>query len=374
MGTNLFKKLTILDKYILKQVMEMFIFGVLIFTGIIFASDTFITLIKQISNFGIPFNVALMIVLLNIPSIVVMAIPMSILLATVMTLNRLCLASEITVMRACSIGLNRIVAPIFIVAILLAGLSFVINETLVPVTRAQSKTLALWALGQKNVPNGKHNFIFKEVGKEGNLKRLFFVDKCENDVLYNIAMLDVTSPGETQILYAKTGKLVNEGWAFEKGLAYNISKNGKLLNNTWFGETVADFGLNLKDQVTAKQVKEYNIIALHKFIEQNKKKNKDDKDTNLYQMLFYDKFAFPVTTFVLVLIGIPLAITPPRVRYNRGFLFSILIIFFFYLIRAFAQSLGESGKIDALLAAWLPNIILFALGAWLYHRKVYRIT
>ena len=29
-------------------------------------------------------------------------------------------------------------------------------------------------------------------------------------------------------------------------------------------------------------------------------------------------------------IGVPLAITPPRVRYNRGFLFSILIIFAYY--------------------------------------------
>ena len=40
----------------LKQVIEMFIMGVFIFTTIIFASDTFITLIKQIAKFGIPFN------------------------------------------------------------------------------------------------------------------------------------------------------------------------------------------------------------------------------------------------------------------------------------------------------------------------------
>ena len=112
MATQITNKLTILDKYILKQVIEMFIFGVLIFTSIIFASDTFITLIKQISMYGIPFKIALMIVLLNLPAIIVMAIPMSILLATVMTLNKLCLASEITVLRACSIGINRIAAPI----------------------------------------------------------------------------------------------------------------------------------------------------------------------------------------------------------------------------------------------------------------------
>ena len=43
----------ILDKYILRQVIEMFLMGVFIFTTIIFASDTFITLIKQIAKFSV---------------------------------------------------------------------------------------------------------------------------------------------------------------------------------------------------------------------------------------------------------------------------------------------------------------------------------
>ena len=107
----------LLDRYILKQVIEMFIMGVLVFTSIIFASDTFITLIKQISMYGIPFRIAFLIIILHLPSVFVMTIPMGVLLATVMTLNGLSLSSEITVMRACGIGLNRIAKPIFIFAI-----------------------------------------------------------------------------------------------------------------------------------------------------------------------------------------------------------------------------------------------------------------
>ena len=172
-------KLTILDRYILVQVLEIFIMGIVIFTSIIFASDTFITLIKQITLYGIPFNVALMIVLLNLPQVMVMAIPMSVLFSTVMTLNKLSLSSEITVMRACGIGLNRIAKPIFIFAATMSLLTFLVNETIVPVTNSQSKTLAVWALGQKNIPNGKQNFTFKEIKENPDgsktMKRLFFV-------------------------------------------------------------------------------------------------------------------------------------------------------------------------------------------------------
>src|SRR5574344_1482882 len=146
------KNLKKLDKYILKQVIEMFLMGVFVFTAIIFASDTFITLIKQISMYGIPFKVALIMIILNLPSVFVMTIPMGILLATVMTLNKLSLSSEITVLRACGISLNRIAKPIFIFALIMALASFFINETIVPAATKQSKDLALWAFGQKNIP------------------------------------------------------------------------------------------------------------------------------------------------------------------------------------------------------------------------------
>ena len=174
---NFLNKISILDRYILKQILEVFILGIVIFAGIIFASEAFISLIKKISDFGMPFQIAFMMVLLNLPAIIVTVIPMSILFSTIMVLNRLCLASEITVFRACGIGLNRIAAPIFILAMFLTLISFVVNETIVPVTSSQSKTLALWALGQKNVPNGKHNFIFKEEGKEKREEGIYWLEQ-----------------------------------------------------------------------------------------------------------------------------------------------------------------------------------------------------
>ena len=61
------ENMKLLDKYILKQVIEMFIMGVLVFTSIIFASDTFITLIKQISMYGIQFKIAFLIIILHLP-------------------------------------------------------------------------------------------------------------------------------------------------------------------------------------------------------------------------------------------------------------------------------------------------------------------
>lgn len=363
---------TLLDKYILRQVFEMFIMGVCIFTSIIFASDTFITLIKQISLFGIPFNTAFMMVILNLPQVIVMTIPMGVLLATVMTLNGLSLKSEITVMRACGIGLNRIAKPIFIFAVVMSVFSFIINETIVPIMTQQSKTLALWALSQKNVPDGKQNFVFKELSQNGVLKRLFYVGYSKDKVLYNITVLDTSKEGTIQILQADEGKTSPEGWNFQKGAVYTVNDDGDVLNTALFDDSVFKFGMDLSKEINKNTAKEKNFSKLSKYIASNPN-NLDKKQKNILVIELYDKLALPLTTIALVLIGVPLAITPPRVRYNRGFLFSILIIFAYYLIRALSISFGEAGTISPFFAAWMANIVLTIAGAALYYKKVYTI-
>ena len=364
------KNITLLDKYILRQVIEMFLMGVCVFTSIIFASDTFITLIKQISLFGIPFKVALMMIILNLPSVVVMTIPMGVLLATVMTLNDLSLKSEITVMRACGIGLNRIAKPIFIFAIVMSIFSFFINESIVPVMTKQSKDLALWALGQKNIPDGKQNFVFKELNDNGFLKRLFYVGYCEDKTLYNITVLDTSKEGTIQVLQAREGKTSPKGWNFEKGAIYTVDSEGKVLNTTLFDDLNAQFGVDMTKELNKNVAKEMNFPKLVKYLATTKI---DVKQKRELVIELFDKIALPVTTIALVLIGVPLAITPPRVRYNRGFLFSILIIFIYYLIRALSISFGESGKLEPFFAAWMPNIVLTIWGMILYYKKVFTI-
>lgn len=364
------RNIKLLDKYILRQILEVFIMGVAVFTSIIFASDTFITLIKQISLFGIPFNVALIMIILNLPQVVVMTIPMGVLLSTVMTLNNLSLKSEITVMRACGIGLNRIAKPIFVFAIVMSICSFVINETVVPVMTKQSKDLALWSLGQKNIPEGKQNFVFKELNDAGSIKRLFYVGYCEDKRLHNITVLDTSNDGTIQVLQADEGKTSPEGWEFQKGAVYTVDDNGKVLNTTLFDSSVVKFGLDLSKELNKNVAKEMNFTNLIKYIKHN---SLDPKESSALRIELYDKLALPLTTIALVLIGVPLAITPPRVRYNRGFLFSILIIFAYYLIRALSISFGEAGTLPAFLAAWMPNIVLTTIGVMLYYKKVYTI-
>lgn len=360
----------VLDRYLLRQIIIMFLMGVFVFSTIIFASDTFITLIKQISQFGIPFKVALIMILLNLPSVVVLSIPMGVLLATVMVLNRLSLSSEITVMRSCGISLNRIAKPIFLFAVVMALSTFIINESIAPIMTKTSKDVALWALGQKNIPEGKENFVFKEISEGAYLKRLFYVGYSHRKTLHNVTVLDNSKPNTIQVLQAREGKTSPQGWVFKKGAIYTIDNEGQILNTTLFDNSTVQFGLDLTKQLNKNIAKEMNFTTLAQYI---RKSDITPEEKNAFKVQLFDKLALPLATLVFVLMGVPLAITPPRVRYNRGFLFSILIIFAYYVLRALSISFGSAGSINPCLAAWLPDIILALWGGWLYYKKVYTI-
>ena len=367
-----YDSLSSLDRYVLKQLTDVFVLGVIIFTSIIFASETFTQLIKQISLYGIPFHIAIMMIVLNLPQVFVLTIPISTLFATVMTVNDLSLKSEITIFKACGISIERVARPIFCFALVMTLVSFMINEFIVPVASVQSKSLAIYSLEQKHIPENKMNFTVKDIDKEGNLKRLFYAQWCKDRTLNNVTVIDISNPKTIQIVQAKKGSTSDYGWLFEDGVIYTISKNGKIFNWSLFQESNVTFGIGDVNEMVEESTNEFNFFKLMKHIK--KQKSKLEKKVVLeYKINLFDKLALPVTTFALAVIGVPLAITPPRVRYNRGFLFSIIIIFIYYVIRAFSLNLGATGTIPPVLAAWLPVISIMAVGGYLFYKKAYKI-
>ena len=364
--------LSILDRYILKQLTDVFVLGVIVFTSIIFASETFTQLIKQISLYGIPFHIAIMMIVLNLPQVFVLTIPISTLFATVMTVNDLSLKSEITIFKACGISIERVSRPIFCFALVMTLASFLINELIVPATSVQSKSLAIYSLEQKHIPENKMNFTIKDIDKDGKLKRLFYAQWCKDKTLNNVTVVDISNPKNIQIVQAKKGTTSDYGWKFDDGVIYTISKNGKIFNTSLFEESNVSFGIGDVNEMVKETASEFNFFKLMRHI-QKQKKHLEKKERLEYEINLFDKLALPVTTFALALIGVPLAITPPRVRYNRGFLFSILIIFVYYVIRALSLNLGATGTIPPFFAAWLPVVSIALLGGFLFYKKAFKI-
>lgn len=375
-------EITIADKYILNQLMETFLLGVAVFTALVFASDQFLYLVKQVSAFGIPFNIALKTVILQLPYIIVFTIPMGMLLATILTFNKLSTGNELTVMRACGISLVRLSLPVFVFSFSMAVLSFFVNEFVVPATHNKAENILYDALAQKNLPDRQSSFSFRETNEWGAVKRLFYVGSSENKKLNGVTVLDMSRAGVVQIVQSRHGIANPDYWGFRDGAIYSISNSGKVMNTAIFSDLKLYNTLNFNDLKKSYKERELNFFALKKYINSkngdsivdSKAEQEELKRVDILKIMLYEKVSLPITTFLIALIGIPLAISPPRARVNRGLLFSILIIFCYYIIRAVSSSLGEAQVLPPFFAAWLPNLIVLVLGSWLFYRKAYCIT
>ncbi len=365
-------EIRLIDKYIFQQLIEFFLLGVVIFTSIMFASDAFLTLVKQITAYGIPFKIAFLLIVLKLPFIVVFTIPLAVMMATVYTFNRLNNNSEITVMRACGISISRLALPVLIFGISTAVLSFFINEYVVPTANYQARNVTIWALAQKNVPKGRETFSIKELNRNGSLRRLFYVDKYRNKTLEGITVLDVSKQNVIQIIQSKYAETTPDYWQFKEGSVYTISNLGKVLNTAVFNKLKLFNRYHFSQKKKDNTIKELNFYGLIKYIK-NKQSPAGNINVNNALIQLNEKFALPLTSILVAIIGVPLAINPPRSRFNKGYVYSILIIFLFYIARAFFLSLGEAGTINAVLSAWLPFLLLACLTAGLFYKKAYLI-
>jgi lipopolysaccharide export system permease protein len=89
-----------------------------------------------------------------------------------------------------------------------------------------------------------------------------------------------------------------------------------------------------------------------------------------YLTQWYYRWALPITCLVTVLLAVPLSIHFSRRGGGSGIFLAIVLSVMMLFISTIALALGESGILQPIIAAWLPNIIFTVIGLYLYHRRI----
>jgi lipopolysaccharide export system permease protein len=95
---------------------------------------------------------------------------------------------------------------------------------------------------------------------------------------------------------------------------------------------------------------------------------------NRYLVEFHKKFAIPVACLVFVLLGIPMAVTTARSGRGVSVSVALLVYLVYYLFLVGGEKLADRGHLDPVLAMWLANILLTAVGIPIFIRTVREST
>ena len=122
----------ILDKYILKETIMTFIFGICAFSAVFLGSGTLLRIAQYITQYGASFSAIVRLIIYSLPGIIVWTFPMSMLLAALLTFGRLSGNSEIIAMKACGVSFKRLVTPVIAFSLGVSIFSIGFNEYVVP--------------------------------------------------------------------------------------------------------------------------------------------------------------------------------------------------------------------------------------------------
>jgi lipopolysaccharide export system permease protein len=170
-----------MDRYLATELMLPFLFGVGAFSSVGVAVGTAFDLVRKVTDAGLPLEIAVQVMLFKMPEFISFALPMSMLLAAMMTYSRLSADSELIALRSCGISIYRLIAPAVVFSLIVTGMTFVFNELVVPAANYQAGITLEKALVEERPDFKENNIFYPEYGeitqpdgeKVRGLKRLF---------------------------------------------------------------------------------------------------------------------------------------------------------------------------------------------------------
>lgn len=357
----------ILDKYILKELLGPFLFGICAFSSVFIGTSTLFRIAQYVTKYGAAVTTVLKLFIYSLPSIVVLTFPMSMLLASLLSFGRLSGSSEITAMRSGGLSFSRLALPVFIVAFFVSLFASAFNELVVPAANARYNHIVQYEIERNTRPATQEHVVIKNVQGE-NIQRLTYARKFD-EATSTMSAVTVQEFDKDQLVRVENAEkaIWDKGqWTMYNGVIYDLTPEGQLERSMHFERqampeerTPSAIALEQKkpEEMTIRELKQQIRALQAEYVK-----------TSVYEVELHQRLAIPMASFVFALIGTPLGLQPHRSSSSIGLGISIIIIFIYYTIMTVTTALGQGGALPAVLATWLPNIIGIAAGLVLVRR------
>lgn len=159
--------------------------------------------IDDLAGKGLSFKILAELMFYVSASLVPMALPLAILLASLMTMGNLGENNELTAMKASGISLQRIIAPLVLISLLLAIFAFLFSNYMVPITNLKMTSLIYDISNQRPELQIKEGIFYN--GIEGYSIRVGKKD-FKTSLLHHIRIYDHTqNNGNSKVTIADSG-------------------------------------------------------------------------------------------------------------------------------------------------------------------------
>ncbi|TVR52109.1 MAG: YjgP/YjgQ family permease [Puniceicoccaceae bacterium] len=368
--------LRLIDRYLLGEWLKMF--GLLLAAtfGLLLLQEMYENF-RDLLDYGAgPRTIAFYFLIVS-PALLPVVLPLSILISLLYTFGHLHRNNEFTALRCAGLTLFRLTRWIWVVGLLFSALLLALNSRVAPWSVEQSRLLLENLAFEREVRQTGD----REVGLVYNLAfdnrrdgRLWFINRFSayTHHAFGITVSELDDQRrEVRRLMAAEGFFdeVEDTWHLLAGreLVFN-PETGDLVRPIPFerrtiGGTRDDPRLML---MLTKRPKDLSFFELHRILATFDEEEFPPRPR--YEVRYHGILANSLGCLIVMGLAIPFAIAGVRVNPAVGVAKSIGLFLVYYLVLSLANLLGDQGTLPPLVAAWVPNLSMLLVAAWLMRR------
>lgn len=368
------RRLSLIDRYLARSIAVPLV-GTLILAAMLLVLDKMLRLFDFVVNTGGPVSVVWRMLANLLPEYFSLGIPIGLLLGILLAFRKLALSSELDALRGIGVGFGRLLRVPYLYAIVLMLLNIAIVGYIEPYARYKYEGLRFdlrsGALGA-SIKVGE----FNRLGKRFTLR----IDESQNHGtrLQGIFVQADDPSGGSVAATAESGRFLSTD--DPRVILFRL-RNGRLVQQS--PKFAAPRTLTFQSYDLP-----ITVPAIDRF---------RGRGTN-YEELFFNElfrlgyggaaasreqqlgaqanFNYRVVEILMMamlpMLAVALAVPPKRSTSALGIFIGIVMVVAYHKVNQYGEYAGAQGRIDPIVAMWVPFAILAALIGWMYHVIAHR--
>jgi len=370
-------RLSLIDRYLARSI-AVPLLGTLILAAMLLVLDKMLRLFDFVVTAGGPVSVVWRMLANLLPEYFSLGIPIGLMLGILLAFRKLALSSELDALRGIGIGFGRLLRVPYFYAVALMLLNLAIVGYIEPYSRYRYEGLRFdlrsGALGA-SIKVGEFNRLGKRLtlridSSEASGTRLhgIFVQVDDRSGTSIAATAEAgrflsTDDPETILFRLRKGRLIQQSPKFPAPRTLSFESYDLPIN------------LPAVDRFRGRG-HEHDELTFNELIHEaygggaqahGGPGGDAGKDRLAAEANLHFRLVEVVMMLMLPLLAVALAVPPKRSVSALGIFIGIVIVVAYHKVNQYAEQAGAQGRIEPIVALWVPLVLLSALILWMYH-------
>lgn len=353
-----------LDRYVIGKFIGTYLFTIAILVVVVVVFDA-VEKIDDFMELNAPLSEILFTYYVNfVPFFMNQFSSLITFIAVIFFTSKMAYDTEIVAILSSGVSFARFMYPYFISSLAIAALSLSLNLFIIPnanVTRIEFETQYL----KKGSRGNYVDHTYRQIDDSTYIYLKGFNYKTKNAEYMVLESYDDNVITSSITARSATFNEDTRSWKATQYITYNLKEDTYVIEKKRMLDTI----INLSASELAKienHVQTLTISELDEFA--NEQQRKGSNMVTLILVDKYNRYAYPVSTFILTLIGVSLS--SRKVRGGTGLHIGIglALCFSYILFMRFANEFAKGGVISPIISVWAPNVLYAIIGIYLYRK------